>query len=108
MSTPLQWLYEANLSASFRALAVGAYVQVSNIYFSAHIRGNTTLHELWHKQKPDAYLKVWDCLAYVHVQKDKRNVSGSHIEKCIFVGYPSEYKAWEFYNPVTCKMVILE
>jgi hypothetical protein len=42
-----------------------------------------------------SYLKVWGCLAYVHVQKDK-DASGSHIEKCIFVGYPSENKAWEF------------
>jgi hypothetical protein len=102
-------LHEANLPASFRALAVGAYIHVSNMHPSAHIGGNTTPHELWHKQKPDvSHLKVWGCLAYMHVQKDKRDASGSHIEKCVFVGYPSEYKAWEFYNPVTRKMVISE
>jgi transposase InsO family protein len=102
-------LHEANLPASFRALAVAAYNHVANMHPSARIGGNTTPFELWHKRKPDvSHLKVWGCLAYVHVQKDKRDASGSHIEKCIFVGYPTEYKAWEFYNPVTRKMVISE
>ena len=28
----------------------------------------------------------------MHVQKDKRGQLGSHMEKCIFIGYPSDYK----------------
>jgi hypothetical protein len=43
-----------------------------------------------------------------HVQKDKRDNSGIHFQKCVFVGYPTEYKAWQFYNPVTRKMVVSE
>jgi transposase InsO family protein len=39
-------LHEANLPASFRALAVGAYIHVSNMHPSAHIGGTTTPHEL--------------------------------------------------------------
>ena len=30
------------------------------------------------------------------------------MEKCIFVGYPSGYKGWQFYNPVTKKFIISE
>jgi hypothetical protein len=30
------------------------------------------------------------------------------MEKCIFVGYPSGYKAWQFYNPVTRKLIIAQ
>jgi len=30
------------------------------------------------------------------------------MEKCIFVGYPSGYKGWRFYNPVTKKFIISE
>ncbi|KAF8196625.1 hypothetical protein K438DRAFT_1488837, partial [Mycena galopus ATCC 62051] len=27
------------------------------------------------------------------------------FQKCIFVGYPTEYKGWSFYNPVTKQML---
>ena len=55
-----------------------------------------------------SHLRVWGCLAYVHVQKDKRESFGSHMEKCIFVGYPAGYKGWQFYNPITKKFIISE
>ena len=32
----------------------------------------------------------------------------SHMEKCIFIGYPEGYKKWKFYNPVTKKVIISE
>ena len=55
-------------------------------------------------------LHVWGCVAYVRIQKDKRQWGGlgSHMEKCIFIGYPPDYKGWKFYNPVTRKSVISE
>jgi hypothetical protein len=66
-------------------------------------------HEAWFKRKPDiSHLRVWGCLAYVHVQKDKRRSLEPHMEKCVFVGYPSGYKGWKFYNPITQKYVISE
>jgi len=42
----------------------------------------------------------------VHIQRDKRAGLGSHIEKCVFIGYPWGYKGWKFYNPTTKKTVI--
>lgn len=95
-------LYEAHLPPSFKALAVNAYIHVANMHPTASIPENTTPYELWNKEKPDAsHLRVWGCLAYVPVQKDKRDASGFHFQKCIFVAYPNEYKGWQFYNPVT-------
>ncbi|PPQ99163.1 hypothetical protein CVT26_014379, partial [Gymnopilus dilepis] len=41
-------------------------------------------------------------------QKDKREKLGSHMQKCIFIGYPDGYKGWSFYNPETKKIVICE
>jgi hypothetical protein len=68
-----------------------------------------TPFELWHGKKPDvSHLRIWGCTAYVHVQKDKRTALGSHMEKCIFIGYPDGYKGWKFYNPITKKTVISE
>ena len=65
---------------------------------------------MWEGSKPDlSHLRVWGCTAYVHVQKDKRSSSlGSHMEKCVFIGYPTGYKGWKFYNPTTKKVIISE
>ena len=68
-------------------------------------------HELFLGNKPDvSMLRVWGCTAYVLVQKDKRPLGslGSHMEKCIFIGYPDGYKAWKFYCPESKKVIISE
>ncbi|CAK5267338.1 unnamed protein product [Mycena citricolor] len=101
-------LHEANLPPAFRALAVSAYIHVCNMHPTARDPTRTP-HELWFKAKPDvSHLRVWGCLAYVHVQRDKRGPSGHHVQKCIFVGYPAGYKGWLFFNPETRKLVIAE
>jgi len=67
-----------------------------------------TPYEAWFKRKPDvSHLRVWGCLAYVFIQKDKRHSLQPHMEKCVFMGYPSGYKGWKFYNP-TQKYLISE
>jgi len=50
---------------------------------------------------------VWGCLGYVHIQKDKCAKLGSHMEKCVFIGYPDGYKGWKFYNPETNKVILM-
>ena len=30
------------------------------------------------------------------------------MEKAVFIGYPTGYKGWKFYNPATQKVVISE
>ncbi|KAJ2935599.1 hypothetical protein H1R20_g1494, partial [Candolleomyces eurysporus] len=50
---------------------------------------------------------LW-CMAYVFIQKDKHKKVKSHYQKCIFVGYPPDYHAWTFYNPVTKHFIISE
>ncbi len=37
-----------------------------------------------------------------------KNLCSLTRKKCIFVGYPSGYKGWQFYNPVTKKFIISE
>jgi len=45
-----------------------------------------TPHEVWYKEKPGVgHLRVWGCLAYVHIQKDKHAKLGLHMEKCVFI-----------------------
>jgi hypothetical protein len=42
----------------------------------------------------------------VHVQKNQCYGLQSHTQKCIFIGYPPEFKGWLFYNPETKKTLV--
>lgn len=101
-------LTEAGLPRSFWAEALAALVHTVNRCPTSTVTGGTP-YQLWYNRKPSVdHIRVWGCLAYVHVQKDKRGSMGPHMEKCIFIGYPEGYKGWKFYNPVTKRTVISE
>jgi len=101
-------LYEAQLPPSFWGEAPAPQIYIWNRLPTSSLK-RMTPHEVWFKRKPDiSHLRVWGCLAYVFIQKDKRRSLESHMEKCVFVGYPSGYKGWKFYNPTTQKYIICE
>ena len=101
-------LEESRLPPSFLGQAVSAYIHIWNRCSTTSVDSKTP-YELWHRKKPDvSHLRVWGCTAYVHIQKDKRTGIGSHMEKCVFVGYPDGYKGWMFYNPTTKRTLISE
>jgi hypothetical protein len=96
-------LYEAQLPPSLWGDALNAQIHVWNRLPTSSLKGMTP-HEAWFKRKPDvSHLRIWGCLAYVFIQKDKRRSLQPHMEKCVFLGYPSGYKGWLFYNPNTHK-----
>ena len=106
----ISMLHQAGLPLSFWAEALAAFIHVWNKTPTSAVPGKTP-HQTFYGTKPDiSMLRVWGCVAYVHIQKDKRDGGslGSHMEKCIFIGYPSDYKGWKFYNPVSKKLVISE
>jgi transposase InsO family protein len=101
-------LSEANLSKAFWAECLSALVHVLDRCPTTAVKGSTP-YEKWFGRKPDVgHLRVWGCLAYVHIQKDKRSKFEPHMEKCIFIGYPEGYKGWKFYNPETKRVIISE
>ena len=103
-------LHQAGLPLSFWGEALAAFIHVWNRTPTSAVPGKTPW-ETFYGTKPDvSMLRVWGCVAYVYIQKDKRDWGslGSHMEKCIFIGYPPDYKGWKFYNPVTKKSVISE
>ncbi|SOV04579.1 uncharacterized protein UDID_17140 [Ustilago sp. UG-2017a] len=54
----------------------------------------TTAHKLAQQ------LRVFGCLAWVHVQrKDQQGKYGARAKPAIMIGYDDEHKAWKFYNP---------
>jgi transposase InsO family protein len=101
-------LYEAKLLPSLWGEALNAQIHIWNRLPTSTLKGMTP-HEAWFKRKPDvSHLRVWGCLAYVFIQKDKCRPLQPHMEQCVFVGYPTRYKGWSFYNPTTQKFVISE
>jgi len=84
-------LSEAGLSKAFWAKCLAALVHVLDRCPTSAVQGATS-YELWNGKKPSVgHLRVWGCVAYVHIQRDKRSKLDPHMEKCIFIGYPEGY-----------------
>lgn len=69
--------------------------------------GSKTPYELWNGRTPSlSMLCTWGCEALVHCQKDQRAPLGAHAKRCVFLGYPVDYKGWLFLDLSTGKEVI--
>ena len=53
-----------------------------------------------------SHLRIFGCVAYAHVPEELRRKLDDRSQKCIFVGYSEESKAYRLYNPITKKYVI--
>src|SRR5438445_9145531 len=101
-------LDETGLSKAFWGECLASLVHVLNRCPTDALKDSTP-YEMWHGVKPDvSHLRVWGCTAYVLIQKDKRHSLDSHVEECIFIGYPEGYKGWKFFNPTTKRTIISE
>ena len=66
---------------------------------------DVTPEERFIGKKPDLpHLKVFKCIAYVHVLDELRTKLDPKAKKCIFIGYSLEQKGYRCYNPVTQKL----
>jgi hypothetical protein len=64
-------LFEAGLPLSFWGEALASFVHVWNRVSTLALSGMTP-YEVFYKEKPNvSRLRVWGCVAYVHIQKDK-------------------------------------
>jgi hypothetical protein len=61
--------------------------------------------EKYNGRKPNlSHLKVFGCIAYVHVPDELWTKLDSKAEKCVFIGYSLEQKGYKCYNPITHEM----
>ena len=51
-----------------------------------------------------SHLKVFSCIAYVHVPDERRTKLDPRAEKCIFIEYSLQQKGYRCYNTSTHKM----
>ena len=72
-------------------------VYVQNIIFHSAL-GNKTPKEMFIGEKPEvSHLKIFGCLVYLHVPKEKRSKLDPSGKKGIFIGYSDESKAYKIY-----------
>ena len=68
---------------------------------------NQTPYEAWKGTKPlVSHLRIFGCIAYVLVNFRTRQKLDEKSEKCIFIGYSLESKAYRLYNPLSGKVII--
>eukprot|EP00253_Pinus_taeda_P010971 PITA_10971 len=68
---------------------------------------NIVLEEAWSGRKKNVtHMRFFGCVAYAHVPDELRKELDNKGEKCIFVGYSDESKAYKLYNPSTKKVII--
>jgi hypothetical protein len=80
-------LNEKNLPNYFWAKAVATAVYIMNRTPIAAVHGMTPKEKFTCKKPDVSHLRVFGCIAYVHVPEEKRSKLGPKAEKCIFIGY---------------------
>ena len=61
-----------------------------------------TLEEKFIGRRPDlAHLKIFGCIAYVHILDEKTAKLDPKAKKCIFIVYSLQQKGHRCYNPTT-------
>eukprot|EP00253_Pinus_taeda_P032694 PITA_32694 len=68
---------------------------------------NRVLEEAWSGRKQGVtHMKVFGRVAYAHIPDQLRRKLDSKGEKCIFIGYSEEYKAYKLYIPSIKKFFV--
>ena len=104
METVRCMLHYAGLSVQLWAEALATAVHLKNRSPTSCF-GEVTPYERWWKQKPDvSNLRVFGCVAYMHIPKEKRMKLEKKSTKCIFIGYTEQSKGYKLLDPVQNKM----
>ena len=99
-------LHGANLDYSYWGEAVVTAVYLRNRSPSRSVQ-NVTPFEAWTNEKPSiSHLKTFGCKCYAHIPKQNRTKLEPKAKECIFVGYPSESKAYRVYDPVDKRLFV--
>ena len=88
-------LKEKCLTKNFWAEAVACTAYLLNRCPSKSVK-NMTPQEAWSDYKPSvSHIRIFGCIAYAQVPETKRKKLDDRGEKCIFIGYSEELKAYK-------------
>jgi hypothetical protein len=91
-------LNEKNLPNYFWVEAVSNVVYIMNRTPTTTVHG-MTFEEKFIGKKPDvSHLRVFGCIAYVHVPDEKGSKLNPKANKCIFIGCSLEQKGYRCFN----------
>jgi transposase InsO family protein len=99
-------LNEKNLPNYFWAEAVVTSVYTMYRTPIAAIHGMTPEEKFTSKKLNVSHLRVFGCIAYVHVPDEKRSKLDPKAEKCIFIGYSLDQKGYRCFNPSIRKLQV--
>jgi len=99
-------LNEKNLPNYFWAEVIATAVYIMNRTPTKAIHGMTPEEKFTGKKPNVSHLKVFSCIAYVHVLDEKRSKLDSKAKKCIFIRYSLEQKRYKCFNPSTWKLQV--
>jgi len=88
------------------AKSITTAVYIMNRTPTAIVHGMTPKENFIGKKLDVSHLGVFGCIAYVHVPNEKRSKLDPKVEKCIFIGYSLEQKAYRCFNPSTRKLQV--
>ena len=85
---------EKEMPKYYRVEAVHAATYIMNRTPTATIHGMTPEEKFIGKKLDLSHLKVFGCLAYVHIPDELRPKLDPKAEKCVFIGYSLEQKGY--------------
>ena len=100
-------LSHARLSNVFWAEAISTACYIANRIQTSAVKDGKTPFERWYERKPNlSHLKVFGCMAFVHVPDVQCHKSDKKAEKLRFVGYSTETKGYRMFDDRSKKIVI--
>jgi hypothetical protein len=99
-------LNEKNLPNYFWVEVVTTAIYIMNRTLATTVHGMTLKEKIIGKKPDLSHLKVFSCIAYVHVPDEKRSKLDPKAKKCIFIRYSLEQKGYRCFNPSTWKLQV--
>jgi hypothetical protein len=91
-------LNERNLPNLFWVKVVAIIVYIMNQTPTTLVHGMTPKEKIIGKKLDVSHLRVFGCIAYMHVPDEKRSKLDPKAEKCIFIGYSLKQKGYRCFN----------
>ena len=98
MESVRSMLSHAKLPKSYWVKAMYMAVYLINRSPSVPLKGDVPQRVWTGKNVSYQHLKVFGCLAYMHLSKDQRSKLDSESKPCIFLGYSEDefgYRLWD-------------
>jgi len=99
-------LRSKNLSNDYWAEVVAYSIYILNISPMKSVKDKVP-QEAWSGTKLNvSHFIIFGCIDFSHIPEELSKNLDNRSEKCIFIGYSEQSKAWKFYNPITKKFLV--